>query len=315
MLSLLLASANGHGNMVWPATWFDPNGAHGAESYGTCATGGCMWFTNNTFVKEITMPRDSEAHTYRDIITGNTPWNAPGSAMIYSPCGVQGGNPDGCPVGASQKRGDQCPGGGSAYGPKAEKVYYTELRNILSTKWKSGSVVEAHWGIQANHGGGYQYRLCKVPEAGVKALTEECFQNMPLEFATDKSWIQHGKDVSTRQEFKAFRINTGTMPKNSTWARNPIPACAAPDGGVFTDVSDECQATGGKAQFPAPVPGAQGFGEYVHSNPPFAATFDFNIVDKLQLPELEKGKYVLSFRWDCEQTPQVWNTCSDIEIV
>ena len=24
------------------------------------------------------------------------------------------------------------------------------------------------------------------------------------------------------------------------------------------------------------------------------------------------GEYVLSFRWDCEQTPQIWAGCSDI---
>jgi hypothetical protein len=27
------------------------------------------------------------------------------------------------------------------------------------------------------------------------------------------------------------------------------------------------------------------------------------------------GRYVLSFRYDAEQTPQVWNTCASIKIV
>jgi hypothetical protein len=26
------------------------------------------------------------------------------------------------------------------------------------------------------------------------------------------------------------------------------------------------------------------------------------------------GSFVLSFRWDCEQTPQVWSSCADIEV-
>ena len=34
-----------------------------------------------------------------------------------------------------------------------------------------------------------------------------------------------------------------------------------------------------------------------------------------QVPDIEPGEYVLSFRWDCEQTPQIWNGCSDITIV
>ena len=38
--------------------------------------------------------------------------------------------------------------------------------------------------------------------------------------------------------------------------------------------------------------------------------------DVLEVPEtLELGDYVLSFRWDCERTPQVWNSCANIKIV
>merc|ERR1712129_387413 len=39
----------------------------------------------------------------------------------------------------------------------------------------------------------------------------------------------------------------------------------------------------------------------------------FMIMDQLQVPKhLALGDYVLSFRWDCEQTPQVWTTCANI---
>ena len=38
--------------------------------------------------------------------------------------------------------------------------------------------------------------------------------------------------------------------------------------------------------------------------------------DLVEVPEsLEPGEYVLSFRWDSQQTPQVWNACANIEIV
>ena len=43
--------------------------------------------------------------------------------------------------------------------PKSKKVI-----------WTRGSKVEVAWGIHANHGGGYTYRLCKAKEA-----SEECF--------------------------------------------------------------------------------------------------------------------------------------------
>ena len=38
--------------------------------------------------------------------------------------------------------------------------------------WQAGSVVEALWSVRANHGGGWQFRLC--PFGSV--LTEDCFQ-------------------------------------------------------------------------------------------------------------------------------------------
>jgi hypothetical protein len=35
--------------------------------------------------------------------------------------------------------------------------------------------------------------------------------------------------------------------------------------------------------------------------------------DKLRVPEhLVPGEYVLSFRWDCESSAQIWQSCSDI---
>lgn len=44
--------------------------------------------------------------------------------------------------------------------------------------------------------------------------------------------------------------------------------------------------------------------------------FYFEIVDLVEIPEnLPAGKYVLSFRHDGEQTPQIWSSCSDIEIL
>ena len=55
-----------------------------------------MWFTNFTF-----------AHGGPER-WGNEPWKAPGTAPLYSPCGIEGGNPLGCPVGED----GQCGAGG-----------------------------------------------------------------------------------------------------------------------------------------------------------------------------------------------------------
>ena len=38
--------------------------------------------------------------------------------------------------------------------------------------------------------------------------------------------------------------------------------------------------------------------------------------DKVKIPKnLVPGKYVLSFRWDCQGSPQVWQACANINIV
>uniref|UniRef100_A0A6T8BFU4 Chitin-binding type-4 domain-containing protein n=1 Tax=Prymnesium polylepis TaxID=72548 RepID=A0A6T8BFU4_9EUKA len=43
--------------------------------------------------------------------------------------------------------------------------------------------------------------------------------------------------------------------------------------------------------------------------------FRFEMVDQLEVPaDAPPGEYSLSWRWDCEQTPQVWNSCADITI-
>ena len=87
--------------------------------------------------------------------TAEFPWRRPGSAPIDSPCGVGGGNPQGCVEGD----GPDCGNGGYAFGPAAEE-YYREgsFPNPPVTEWKIGGVEEAAWGITANHGGGYSYR-------------------------------------------------------------------------------------------------------------------------------------------------------------
>ena len=66
--------------------------------------------------------------------------------------------------------------------------------------------------MNANHGGGYSYRLCKIPEEGRSGLTEECFQRTPLFFASNEQWVQTGYDTETRLYFTANRTTKGTYP-------------------------------------------------------------------------------------------------------
>lgn len=297
-----------HGAMVWPPNWFDANGEVGLKSYGQCSPGStgqgfCMWFTNETFIPG--KPTLSESlHTYKQTTASTrTPWLAPGTAPIDSPCGVAGGNMKGCPIGGPNP--STCQGGGFAYGPAAETVAFP---NVVTTEWTAGGTAEVGWGIKANHGGGYSYRICPVPPKG-QLVTEECFQKHPLDFDGDTQWVQFGTNGS-RIEFLANRTREGTFPAGSQWTKDPIPACAGKGGGNMNPYPT-CGILG--TQFPAPAPGLQGFGENTFSN--YQTLMNYTIMDRVRVPKIAPGEYVLSFRWDCEQTPQVWNTCASIRIV
>merc|ERR1711924_495205 len=43
---------------------------------------------------------------------------------------------------------------------------------------------------------------------------------------------------------------------------------------------------------------------------------DLEIVDRVLIPKgLTPGPYVLGWRWDCEESNQIWQSCSDLTIV
>ena len=86
--------------------------------------------------------------------------------------------------------------------------------NQSLTKWVAGGTAEVsqgHW--ESNHGGGYQFRLCKASDFSSDGQkNEECFQRSPLDYASDQSWIQydvHGESTKNKKKiaFPAIRVN------------------------------------------------------------------------------------------------------------
>jgi len=193
------------------------------------------------------------------------------------------------------------------------------------TKWPAGSKQEVAWGVKANHGGGYAWRLCPASSA----LTEQCFQSGHLKFA-GKAWVQVGSNATNRTSFVPTYTSEGTKPAGSMWGKNPIAPCSQPVGGLY-----------GKCEAPAwepPLPWLFGYGTAacldfhapsihpIYELPVVPCTLEdyiaaltkfstLNIIDLVQVPEdLAPGDYVLSMRFDSEQTPQVWNQCADVTI-
>jgi len=314
----------------------------------TCPGGSCQWYSQgctigcpeisglhepgdacaNPAEPMLTWEHDAEFLQYKDDGYGGDtkyhPWRYPGAAPVGDPCGTTAGGKE--PLGQL----DPPPGFGTGVDGSDFKVLPSLLEQ---TVWQPGAEVEVAWGLAANHGGGYQYRLCP---AGMEALTEECFQRKPLEFVGDKQWLQFGNgfDKSNRLEIKAKRIGGQKVkPEGSTWTMNPIPGCKENGGRAKSTClgptfepapgSDKTYRYGGGS-----APGIYGYGSgrcmgnlskkpeaFCDPQEYYDVSFDFGIVDLVKIPDdLPEGHYILGFRWDCEMTKQIWSSCADVII-
>ena len=143
------------------------------------------------------------------------------------------------------------PGGGAGVFTKTQWAEQGDAgskvlpKSPSNTVWAAGSTVEVAWGLRANHGGGYQYRIC--PSSAL--LTEACMQLTPLPFAPGtKSFLRYN-DGTTATPFTPVDVSTGTKPAGSTWRLNPIPPITDPS---WTDPSEKQSenCTTSKAGFP-----------------------------------------------------------------
>lgn len=251
------------------------------------------------------------------------PWRAPGSAPVEDACGMAGGT---LPAHAGAGEAKFMATSIAKQGDLGSKVLKPMPTGVV---WTAGETAEVSWGIRYNHGGGYQYRLCPAGEE----LTEACFQKTPLAWAGDEFRLRWNN--GTERAFKGTYASEGVQPPGSVWARNPIPRID-PDGGGSGHSPREANCHG-----PAAVGlGCRNFdpvceegnwseaGEWRpwHKIEPTARAGDVEgycagdwtggqIVDRVVVPaDLPPGDYVLGWRWDCEETSQVWASCADVTV-
>lgn len=291
-LSTLVA---GHGNMVLPMAWWDKDQvgwAYNTSNHGYLTHIGCgvldlprdtefdaqandnqesdcmqYWFANNvkipgnaTLPPEMTQPENTcNGNAGNDNLMRN-PWFAPGTGPVHGPCGTLGGMPNGCDDDGEGIYGDCCTEncGIFALGNNTKDYLWPDMP---VTEWFAGFHHEVAWYVTVNHGGGYSYRLCPMPEGGISELTEECFQQTPLDFVGDNQWVNYEIDRETghRTEIQALQTTEGTFPRGSMWRGNPI----------------------------LPHGEEGGSDDYGHGH----------IIDLVDVPaDLEPGEYVVSFR-------------------
>jgi len=333
----LLFAVIGHGSITLPT----PRVPSNTSRAGSCADGQCLWFSQPMEIPGEPTLNDPKHRTYNVFVSSGEkdwsrkmPWRSPGASPVLGHgCGVAGG-------GSTARQNGGTPPDGYKQGADGLEMPPTE-----PTVWVRGSVQEVGWGLLANHGGGYQWRICR--NDGNSTVSEECFQQNPLRFADgDVQWIRYG-DMWQKlygnfsgpfgqivvPDFKIPRVivTDGTTPNGSQWARNPIPGCLLCDQYDCMvqnekwlqqqHCSQTCSGLGlnmgcppGHTQFEPPLPGLAGY-DPVGSPEARIDGFPYSIIDHVVVPrDIEPGPYLLSWRWDCEQSKQIWQNCADILI-
>merc|ERR1711994_1184980 len=251
-----LGSVSAHGGVLWPPIWQagvgrpiealtnssvfsrpivkDPNSGRNVfdiKSWLTdqAYTGG----VGDEFKGKGPVTNDNNKNLKKDDRCGKNcvkyrnPWAAPGQApSLGGGCGVFGGNPWGCPAGNDDRpAGSRCGQdepigrgmrGTSSFGTDARLFDFLQM---ITTEWQIGSIQEVVWTSTGSHRGGYTYRLCKMPEGGRTAITEECFTKNVLEFATSFTMIK-GMNKNGKGKWEKFEqtdLSEGTYTEGSVW--------------------------------------------------------------------------------------------------
>jgi len=275
-------------------------------------------YCNSTF--NATLPRKAwtmNVHAVEGSVEDSyrfNPWRAPGHAPVVDACGQAGGRFPNVYVGGDS---DYTNTSLSRMGDLGSKVL---PKGAPQATWVAGGTAEVMWGMRFNHGGGYQYRICPAD----RPLTEACFQETPLDFDRSKQalvWIN-----GTRLPIEGVWVDgDATWPRGSTWARNPIPRINTDNIGLSPEAAAACPGPDGLSgpgctQFPPPCEADRG-------PEPWSSDWSYQgacsgdwtvglISDTVLIPDtLPAGDYVLGWRYDCEETAQVWQNCADVRIV
>jgi len=350
---LQLAPSHGHAQMTWPPSrqHFGSLEKAGACNHLECEwTSHGVTIPGEPSLNEADRTTNVEVSSGPSDWSRKNPWRAPGTAPVFgSGCGVAAGRPHQPSAIVEETAGMYDPWGYAA----GTDASFIDSWQQEPTVWHSGGIEEVAWAIHINHGGGYSWRLCpKDGEINEECFQRNVLRfagdkqwiqygnltvDTPVPRVGDEMPVGGEALRLPRFEIPLHLVTEGTHPSGSHWARNPIPECKICDFAPYANITDEeekhkylagCHGGNmlacppGMTQFPEPLSGLSGqMPMWVNNLPPTPGVwgrsigFPFSIVDRVIVPDLPAGDYLLSWRWDVEQTPQVWQNCADIRIV
>mmetsp|Transcript_159101 Transcript_159101/g.296432 ORF Transcript_159101/g.296432 Transcript_159101/m.296432 type:complete len:413 (-) Transcript_159101:224-1462(-) len=231
-----------------------------------------------------------------------SPWRAPGYAPVIDSCGSAGG---------------RVPGqGNGGFGAEYKNTTHAKVGDLGSktlkprptgVRWVAGREYEVAWTIQANHGGGYSWRLCPANST----LNEDCFNKYPLTMV-GQSALRWGGVGGRMLFFDAVTITEGTK-AGVMWRKNPVPRSWKTKDGKWGKGSNQFQTGMGFR----PICEDDGMDQTAEKQSCTGewGPYNMEIVDKIIIPkDLPAGEWVLNWRMDQEESNQIWQSCADVTI-
>merc|ERR1711892_958908 len=233
MLSLIIAcsipAVFGHGGMIWPPSWQNSlqnpleNVSSNVIAFHPAVrdpTTGMEIFSTKDFLTDSTfisgqgieyagLGENTHKNCNKKMMS---PWCSPGIApSLGGGCGLFRGDQVDCSI-------EDCTSKPRKVFNQGSSALDIEFPDAATTEWGLGSVQDVAWVSKGGHRGGYTYRLWKRPEEGKTGITEECFTQNVLKFATPFTMI---RDLA--QPGEAWRkvpqedLSEGTYPAGSAW--------------------------------------------------------------------------------------------------
>jgi len=273
-----------------------------------------------------------------------TPWTQPGhfnfeSARDLIPNFPQTFHPCGCynPAGPQYCAGVELAADFGKTTLGSLPINGGEGPDIKPPAWPRGSEQETGFHLYANHGGGYLYMLCKKtkfdqckslhlpsPISGATRAEQDsylkcvwdCFEENVLEFVPGSQRLQYQDQEDTYVTISSRNKSANTLPTGSLWQEIPIPDKAQVSGGgegqCTWDAANEFSNADARTKF------VEDFGneDICDTSPNARKPRNWHVMDRVRIPNnLDKGEYLLSWRWDCYKADQLWSNCADVELV
>lgn len=164
----------------------------------------------------------------------------------------------------------------------------------IQATYKAGDVIDIEWCVSnnADHGGLYSYRICSNDELVGKFI--------------DPNYTPNDTEMTLLEEcFQAGVLKCSDVPGQDC---NIHPDCVGTGWGCDSqDVADSWFACGPKDS-----------GRCASKSVGYCYTHEGDgsiLRNQVKLPEKVSNHTLLGFRWDCEDTGQLWLHCADIELI